>query len=70
MQTQLGIWLTTRHSAFNPQVPGHGSLHFFFIQAKLKEHSLLATHSGRQFGGEPVNSGKQEQDGESPIGLH
>jgi len=34
-QMQLGAWLTTRQSAFRPQVPGHGSLHFWFIQAKL-----------------------------------
>jgi hypothetical protein len=40
------------------------------MQAKLNEHSLLVTHSGRQFGGEPVNSGKQEQEGESPTALH
>jgi hypothetical protein len=26
-------------------------------------------HSGRQFGGEPINSGKQEHDGESPTAL-
>jgi hypothetical protein len=33
-------------------------------------HSLLLTHSGRQFGGDPVNSGKQEQEGDSFISLH
>lgn len=31
---------------------------------------MLLTHSGLQFGGDPMNSGKQEQDGESPTGLH
>lgn len=27
-------------------------------------------HSGLQFGGDPLNSGKQEQDGKSPTALH
>lgn len=40
------------------------------MHAKLLGHSLLLIHSGLQFGGAPVNSGKQEQDGESPITLH
>lgn len=60
----------TRHSAFRPHVPGHGSLHFRLMQAKWLAHSLLLIHSGRQFGGEPIKSGKQEQEGESPTLLH
>lgn len=40
------------------------------MHAKLFEHSVLETHSGRQFGGAPMKSLKQEQDGVSPIGLH
>lgn len=27
-------------------------------------------HSGLQLGGEPINVGKQEHDGEVPITLH
>lgn len=27
-------------------------------------------HSGRQFGGDPLNSGKQEHAGELPVVLH
>jgi len=27
-------------------------------------------HSGLQFGGDPMNSGKQEQDGVSPFTWH
>jgi hypothetical protein len=27
-QLQTGEWLTTRHSEFEPQVPGQGSTHF------------------------------------------
>lgn len=46
-----------------------GSLHFLFIQAKLKEHSLFVIHSGLQLGGVPIKSGKQEQEGESLIIL-
>lgn len=40
------------------------------MQAKLKEHSVLPAHSGRQFGGDPMYSCRHEHDGESPIGLH
>lgn len=40
------------------------------MQAKLKEHSLLLTHSGLQFGGELINPGKQEHEGDSPDILH
>lgn len=40
------------------------------MQARLFGHSELLTHSGRQFGGVPMNSGKQEQDGELFISLH
>lgn len=35
------------------------------MHAKLLEHSLLLLHSGLQFGGDPMYSGRQEQDGES-----
>lgn len=48
----------------------HGFLHFWFMQASELEHSLLLTHSGRQFGGVPMNSGKQEQEGISPFTTH
>lgn len=57
----------TLHCAFCPQVPGQGSLHFICIQAKLDEHSPLLIHSGLQFGGDPIKSGKQEQDGDCPL---
>ena len=32
------------------------------MHASCVEHSLLLTHSGLQFGGLPINSGKQEQE--------
>lgn len=60
----------TRHIAFSPHNPGHGSLHFIFIQAKWYEQSLLLTHSGRQFGGDPIYSGKHEHDGDVPCTWH
>lgn len=70
MHTQLGVWLTTRHSALDPQVPGQGSLHFWLMQAKWLAHSVLLTHSGLQFGGEPTKPWRQEHDGESPVTRH
>lgn len=39
-------------------------------QAKLYKHSLLVIHSGLQFGGDPINWGRQEHDGDSPCTLH
>lgn len=33
-------------------------------------HSEFEAHSGRQFGGDPVKSGKHEHDGESPETRH
>lgn len=40
------------------------------MHAKWLEHSELETHSGRQFGGDPMNSFKHEHDGVSPTTLH
>lgn len=60
----------TLHCAPVPQEPGQGSLHFCLIQALLLEHSGLIEHSGLQFGGLPINVGKQEQEGDPPISLH
>lgn len=53
-----------------PQSPGQGSLHFWLIQARWLAHSELVMHSGRQFGGDPINSARQEHEGESPMTLH
>lgn len=33
-QVQIGLWFLVVHSALNPQVFGHGSVHFLFKQAK------------------------------------
>lgn len=62
--------MTTRHSELVPQLPRQGSLHFRLMHARLKEHSLFVTHSGRQVGGIPIKSGKHEQDGDCPIMRH
>lgn len=51
----------TWHLLPMPHVPTHGSLHFCLIQALFNVHSLLTIHSGLQFGGEPMKSGKHEQ---------
>lgn len=40
------------------------------MHAKWYEHSLLVIHSGLQFGGDPINCGKQEHDGWPPISWH
>lgn len=40
------------------------------IQARLLAHSVLLTHSGLQEGGDPMNCGRQEQDGDPLISLH
>lgn len=39
------------------------------MHANLSAHSLLLIHSGLQFGGDPIYSGKHEQDGNSLITL-
>ena len=64
------MWLTTRHSALWPHVPGHGSLHFWLMHASWGAHSEFDTHSGRQFGGAPVKPAMQEHEGWSPATLH
>jgi len=66
----MGVWLTTLHSALSPQAFGQGSLHFWLIQAKWLEHSELLMHSGLQYGGLPIISGKHEHDASSPIARH
>lgn len=42
----------------------------WLTHALSREHSDDVVHSGRQFGGKPKNSGKQEQDGDSPDMRH
>lgn len=64
LHVHIATWLIVLHSAFTLQIPGHGSAHFLFIQAKWFGHSLLLTHSGLQLGGVPMKSDKQEQEGD------
>lgn len=53
--------MTVLHSAFIPQVPGHGSLHLLLVQALLRSQSEFDTHSGRHpVYGSPKYSGKHE----------
>lgn len=56
--------------ALIPHEPTQGLLHFWLIHANWLEHSELLIHSGRQFGGDPMNSGKHEHDGFSLITSH
>lgn len=46
---------------FWPQGSGHGDTHFLFLHVFSEGHSALTTHSGLQFGGDPLYSGKHEQ---------
>lgn len=57
------------HMASIPQDPGHGSVHFSRIQAKLLEHSAFIVHSGLQCGGLPTYPPKHEQEGFPLISL-
>lgn len=70
LQLHIGLWFTTWHKAFNPQVPGHGSIHFWLTQALFIEHSVEITHSGLQIGGLPMKPGTQEQTAWPLISLH
>jgi len=58
-QVHEGAWLTTRHSALAPHVPGQGSTHLRLTQACCDGQSELRTHSGRQLGTEPIIPTKQ-----------
>ena len=69
MQTHIGIWFLTLHFALYPHNPGQGSMHFWFLHALSSGQSLLIWHSGRQFGGEPIMPGRQEQSHLSPRFL-
>lgn len=69
-QTHDGVWFNTIQLAPDPHDPGQGSLHFSLIQAKLLKQSEFIIHSGRQFGGDPVYSGKQLQEAEPCASLH
>ncbi len=46
-----------------PQVPGHGSTHFWLRQACCSGQSPLDKHSGRHDGGLPIIPGKHEHTG-------
>lgn len=54
--------MNTVHSAFWPHIPGHGSLHFWFIQALSLGQSAFNTHSGLHcLYGSPWYSGRHVQ---------
>ena len=53
IHVQIGVWFMTLQTAFNPQDPGHGSVHLFRMQALLLAHSGFIVHSWRQLGGDP-----------------
>ena len=63
------MWFLTSQWAFLPHKPGQGSIHFWFLHALSVGQSELRMHSGRQFGGEPIIPGKQEQSQRSPTFL-
>lgn len=45
-------------------------MHLLFKQARVKGHSALTIHSGRQAGGLPINPGWQEQTATPLLTLH
>lgn len=60
-QLQIALWLTTLQMAFGAHTSAtHGVLHCWLRQALSWAHSELITHSGRQFGGIPINSAWHE----------
>ena len=70
MQLHMGVWLTTWQFALALQESTQGFVHFWLIQASWLGHSLLLMHSGRQYGGEPENSGRQEHEAWSLSTWH
>jgi hypothetical protein len=54
-QLQIGEWFMTLQSAFEAQVPGQGSTHFWLMQALWDGQSELTKHSGA----EPIIFGRQ-----------
>ena len=62
-QIQLAMCKETLHSAFKPQALIHGFEHFLLTHALSLEQSECVTHSGRQFGGAPIMSGRHEHEG-------
>lgn len=60
-QEQIGLWFITWHCAEIPHVPLHGSMQRWLVQAWLRVHSALVTHSGLHVGGAPLYPKIQEQ---------
>lgn len=69
-QAHIGLWLITLQSEFDPQAPGHGSMHFWLTQALSCGHSALTVHSGLQPGGLPTYVGKHEHTACLLTSLH
>lgn len=63
LHVQIDKCVITWQFALIPQEPGHGSRHFWLMQAKLLAHSSFIVHSGLQLGGLPSKLAWQEQDG-------
>jgi len=70
LQVQIGTWLMTWQLALVPHDPGQGSRQRWRTQACWLGQSALSTHSGRQFGGAPTWSGKQEHAGTPLSSWH
>lgn len=69
-QLQIGLWFITWHLAPIPQVPGQGSLHFWFMHASAWAQSVLTTHSGLHVGGLPMYPVTHVQTAKPLISLH
>lgn len=68
-QAQIGLWFLVLQWAPTPHVFGHGSAHFWFIQARSIVHSEFTIHSGLHCGGVPIKLCWHEQTGCSFIFL-
>lgn len=66
-----GAWLTTRQTAFIPQISAHGFMHLLLRQAFDLPQSSFVTHSGRHpVYGSPKYSGIQVHEPAPFFSLH
>lgn len=68
--THETVWLMTWHSAPAPHDPSHGFWHLLFMHANWAGQSALITHSGRQFGGDPIYPMLHWHEAVSPTARH
>lgn len=65
-----GLWFIAKHNACDPHEPRQAFIHLFLIHVMSPGQSLLVAHSGRQFGGTPMYSGRHLHAGWPSKFLH